>query len=134
MAQNQQAQLPDAETAFATLFDNVHQQVFFHKLASYGIAPQNEEQQAAMLEGALRLRQLEEQEAYKQAQDNHGEDPFVAANNYLAGLVGEDPRGTSKAAEAISNMTEQLMQCPEFYNSVLAVKAKQAADAARGRY
>ena len=136
MAQNQQAQLPDVETAFATLFDNVHQQVFFHKLASYGIAPQNEEQQAAMLESAFRLRYLEEQEAYKQASDNSSVDPFVAANNYLASLVGEDQQGMSKAAEeeAISNMAAQLMQRPEFYNSVLSIKAKQAADTARGNY
>lgn len=132
MSNNAGPQLPDHETAFATLFDNVHQQVFFHKLASYGIVPENAEQQAAMLEGAWRLRQLEEQEAYKQASDQNG-DPFVAANEYLGSLLGTPASDKQAEDEAINNMAAQLMQRPEFYNSVLALKAKQAADMASRR-
>lgn len=139
VSKQNQPQLPDAQQAFATLFNNVHQQVFFHKLAEvYGIAPQNEAQQAAMLEGAFRLRQLEEDEAYKQASaggpGGYDDDPFVAANRHLASLTGEaDYVKEAHETEAIAGMAAQLMQQPEFYNSVLSLKAKQAADLARAQ-
>lgn len=130
MAQNTQPRLPDAETAFATLFDNVHQQVFFHKLAEvYGIVPQNPAQHAAILEGALRLREIEQSQAYKAAQDE--DDPFVAANRHLAQLVGDDVyQKTAQEQDAIGNMAQHLMRDPDLYASVLALKVKQAADLA----
>lgn len=130
MAQ-QQGGLPDANTAYSRLFDGIHQQVFFHKMASYGCAPESPEQAAAMLEGAIRLRHIEEQMAYKQAQD--ASDPFVAANQYLAGLMGEQQPvyKQAEAESAISDMAADLMQNPEFYNSVLSLKAAEAGEYAR---
>lgn len=122
-------QLPSADDAFARLFNDVYQNVLFHKLASYGIEPTSDAQRAAMIESAMRLRAMEEESAYKAAED--GSDPFVAANEYLAGLAGESPRVKQAAQEeAIGNMAAELMRHPDYYNSVLAIKAKQAADAA----
>ena len=61
-AQNDGAALPDVQTAYNTLFDGVHQQVFFNKLASYGFVPQNEKEAAEMLELAGKLRYVEQEE------------------------------------------------------------------------
>lgn len=120
----------DYDNAQNTVFQNVYQQVFFHKLASFGIEPRNETQYAAMLEGAQRLRQFEEDQLVKQAND--GSDPFVALNQQLAGLMGET--ATVKEAqehEAIANLSDYFSQQPDIYNSVLTLKFAEAQEAAK---
>lgn len=52
---NQIANLPSREEAFATLHTEVFQRTFFSKLASYGIVPQTEDEANKMLELAGRL-------------------------------------------------------------------------------
>ncbi len=129
---NQNA-MPSKESAFDAVFGNVYQQVFFHKLASHGIQPEDGVQHAAMLEGAMRLRQFEDNEATKQA--SASADPYVAINNYLGQMSGEN--ATVKAAQeeqSVNELASHFMQDPDLYNSVISLKVHDAETLANRGY
>ena len=128
-AQNDGAALPDVQTAYNTLFDGVHQQVFFNKLASYGFVPQNEKEAAEMLELAGKLRYVEGEEEKIAADSSRLSNATVALDNVL-GIPREQQEKQSAANDeftAISQAAAQLAEEPAFYNSVLALKAAEAA-------
>ena len=124
MSDKEQA-LPELETAYNNLFEGVHANVFFGKLASHGIAPQNEKEAADLLELAGRLRGVDNEE--KEAGDSRFANPVGALNEVL----GETPQGKQAQAQeeapAYKQAAAALAQEPVFYNSVLALKANEAA-------
>ena len=61
MSDNDQA-LPDVGEAYNNLFEGVHANVFFGKLANHGIQPQNEKEAADLLELAGKLRGVDDTE------------------------------------------------------------------------
>jgi len=128
-AQNDGASLPDVQTAYNTLFDGVHQQVFFNKLASYGFVPQNEKEAAEMLELAGKLRYVEGEEEKVAADSSRVSQANVALDNVLGIPRGQDEKLAAAEDEyaAINQAAAQLAEEPAFYNSVLALKAAEAA-------
>ena len=124
MSDKEQA-LPELETAYNNLFEGVHANVFFGKLANHGIEPQNEKEAADLLELAGRLRGVDNEE--KEAGDSRFANPVGALNEVL----GETPQGkqaqAQEEAQAYKQAAAALAQEPVFYNSVLALKANEAA-------
>ena len=124
MSDKEQA-LPELETAYNNLFEGVHANVFFGKLANHGIEPQNEKEAADLLELAGRLRGVDNEE--KEAGDSRFANPVGA----LSEVLGETPQGkqaqAQEEAQAYKQAAAALAQEPVFYNSVLALKANEAA-------
>lgn len=124
MADNEQA-LPEVGEAYNNLFEGVHANVFFGKLANHGIQPQNEKEAADLLELAGKLRGVDDTE--KEAGDSRFANPVGALNDVL----GETPQGQQAQAQeeemSYKSAAAQLAQEPVFYNSVLALKANEAA-------
>lgn len=122
--------LPDATTAYQTLFDNIHQQVFFNKMAAYGHGVRDQQHAARMLDQAGKLRHLEEVELMKQA--SAADDPYVAAGDYLdqhlasMGYATKTAGYPSEEEMAIKAAAADFASVPEIYNSVLSLKAWEA--------
>ena len=118
--------LPSPEEAYKNLFDGVHTQVFFGKLASYGIQPATEKEAMDLLTLAGQLRHVDGSE--KQAAESSR---FSGAVDALDSIYTETPAGQaqkSAAADlAIEKAAEELMENPEIYNSVLSLSAAEAA-------
>jgi hypothetical protein len=135
MAGNNQAVLPDPQTAYRNLFDGVHQRVFFHKMAQLGYVPQTEKQAEWMLEMAGKLRLVDEEAAVKEAAD--AQDPFAAANAALDAALGRAGfQSVQKAAYddevlSIKQAAAAWAEHPEIYNSVLSLKAAEAEEYAQ---
>ena len=131
---NDQAQaastLPDVQTAYNNLFSGIHQQIFFQKCAAAGYPAHSAEEAQWMLETAGKLRAVEHAAPVKQAADQSN--PYFAANQALDQVMtqyGLDD-GTKQAQEetlAIKQAAYELAQDPTFYNSVLSLKAAEAA-------
>src|SRR4029077_5823954 len=123
--------LPDADTAYQTLFDGVSQRVFFHKLASIRpeYSPQNRQQAEALLNMAGDLRAVDEDAALKSAAD--ASDPFVAAASALSQQLPQYPGAQRRVAQeeslGIKQAAADLAADPMFYNAVLALKVHEAA-------
>ena len=126
MSNENQASLPDPQDAYNHLFDGVHAEVFFGKLASYGIQPASEKEAADLLQLAGQLRHVDSSE--KQASESSR---FGGAVSALNSAVNNTPAGQQKQAEAkgeaIKQAAQQLMQDPSVYASVLSLKAAEAA-------
>ena len=121
--------LPDAQTAYNNLFMGVHQRVFFQKCAAAGHSPRSQEEAQWMLETAGKLRTVEQATPVKQAAD--AQNPYYAANQALDGVMAQLGLGQQQQAQeettAIKQAAYQLAHDPTFYNSVLALKAAEAA-------
>lgn len=124
MSDNKQA-LPEVGEAYNNLFEGVHANVFFGKLANHGIQPQNEKEAADLLELAGKLRGVDDNQ--KEAGDSRFANPVGALNEVLS----ETPQGQQVQAQeeeaTYKSAAAQLAQDPVFYNSVLALKANEAA-------
>lgn len=120
------ADLPNPVDAYNHLFDSVHAQVFFGKLANYGVQPTTEKEAADLLTLAGQLRHVDGSE--KRAAD---QSRFVGAVSALNSVVGNTPAGRQQQAafadQAIKQAAEELMQDASVYNSVLSLKAAEAA-------
>ena len=118
--------LPSPEEAYKNLFDGVHTQVFFGKLASYGIQPATEKEAMDLLTLAGQLRHVDGSE--KQAAE---QSRFEGATSALGSIIGETPAGRQQQAaaseQAVKQAAEELMQDADIYNSVLSLKAAEAA-------
>ena len=121
--------LPEPQVAYQNLFDGVHARVFFQKMASYQYVPQTQQQAQYMLETAGKLRAVEQSPAIKQAAEQS--DPFFLANAHLSQALGLEPQVKIAAAQeeelAIRHAARGIMSDPTFYNSVLSLKAAEAA-------
>jgi len=131
-AQAQAPALPDPDTAYQNLFDGIHQRVFFNKMAAYGYVPQTPAQAQYMLEMAGTLRAVEQEAAVKQAADEN--DPYFLAKQHLNQVLGvHGLDGGIKQAQAqndafaIKQAAYELANDPLLYNSVLSLKAAEAA-------
>jgi hypothetical protein len=119
-----QASLPDPETAYNNLFNGVHQQVFFGRLAAHGVAPQTEKEAEDLLMLAGRLRSAEEQE--KTAGDSRFGAPLAALDGVLSDEGMAKSAYDMEEAYSIKMAAAELAQDPTIYNSVLALKAAEA--------
>lgn len=131
-AENTVASLPDADTAYNTLFQNIDQRVFFHKLAAAGYVPRNEKEAQDLLDLRAQLAIAAESDAFKAAEAAGS--PYAMAKAALDQYLGESgvihPAHRIRAQEeaiAIQKTARDLAQDPLIYNSVLVLKAAEAA-------
>ena len=127
----QASPLPNPEQAYNHLFDTVHGQVFFGKLAEAGYVPQTQKEAEDMLQLAGKLRLAEQDPAVKQAAA--ASSPLSQAAGALDGVLTENgmdgqlkqAAATEKEA-ALQQAVAHLLKDPDVYNSVLALKAAEA--------
>lgn len=129
MSDSNQA-LPNPDDAYSHLFQNIHAQVFLGKLASeYGIQPATEKEATDLFEIAAQLRGHDN--PVKQAAD---QSRFGDAASALNSVLQSTPEGQQKLAYtqdyAVKQAAAALMQDPAVYNSVLSLKAEEAAQLA----
>lgn len=126
--------LPDPQAAYDHLFQNVHQRVFFQKLAAAGYEPATAQQAGDMLKLAGHLRIAQEEQQVKAAAA--GSDPYAAALAHLEGAMTDAGFSGGKQAAfreqewAVKQAAGDLMADPDMYNAVLALKAHEADAAA----
>lgn len=123
-------EFPNPVEAYNHLFQNIHAQVFLNKLASeYGIQVNSEKEASDLFAIAGQLRAHEN--PVKQAAD---QSRFGDAASALNSVIESTPAGQQKLAYtqdfAIKQAAADLMQDPAIYNSVLALKAEEAAQLA----
>ena len=111
--------LPNPTDAYNYLFSNVHAQVFLNKLAGYGIVPSTEAEVSDLFALAGQLRHIDSPE--KQAAEHSRFGSAVAGlNNALT--------STPEAQDyAVKQATYDLANDPAIYNSILSLKALEAA-------
>ena len=130
MSNKNQATLPDPAEAYNNLFEGVHANVFFGKLANHGFQPQSEKEAADLLQLAGRLRHVDENEKAASIDQSRFEGPAQALDGILSGAgLGEvkAAKAYDEETHAIKAAAAQLAQEPLFYNSVLSLKAHEAA-------
>jgi len=111
--------LPNPNDAYNYLFSNVHAEVFMNKLAGYGIVPSTEAEVSDLFALAGQLRHIDS--PTKQAADHSRFGSAVAGLN--AALTS-----TPEAQDyAVKQATYDLANDPNIYNSILALKAHEAA-------
>ena len=116
---NEAAGLPTPVDAYNHLFDNVHAQVFFGKLANYGIQPTTEKEAADLLTLAGNLRHVENEKTASSR--------FSGAVSALNNVVKNSPQQEAFTESSIKQAAAELMQDASVYNSVLSLKAAEAA-------
>lgn len=116
------ATLPDPQTAYNTLFDEVHSEIFFRKCAAAGIHPESAEDAQIMLETAGRLR------AVKQAEAAPPTSVFRQLKTAADQLFGAHaPQAARHEQEqSIKAAADAILSDPKYYNAVLSVKAADA--------
>lgn len=124
----QQANLPDAQVAYNTLYEAAHARVFFQKCAAAGYEPQNDAQARWMLETAGKLRLLDQHVGVqKQAQEH---DPYYQASNRLDQLLArygiQDKTAQDQHELGLRQAAVDLAGDPTLYNSILALKTAEA--------
>ncbi len=132
--QSNQAVLPDAKTAYDHLFDNVHAQVFFGRLAQRGIIPQDEKQASDLFALAGRLRHVTQAEKTAGDQESPYAGALRALDNLLSqsGLGGQVKQAQARERElAIKEAAAQVAEDPAIYNAVLSLKSYEASLAAQ---
>jgi hypothetical protein len=131
VSQTTGAALPDPQAAYNHLFQAVHSQVFFQKCAAAGIHPRTADEANWMLECAGKLRQISEDATVKQAaaQDNPYYRMSAGLDAVMAqyGLAGGPTKTAADAEAGYKQAAASLMADPSIYNSVLALKAHEAA-------
>ena len=116
-----------ADTAYATIVNNLAAPFFFAKLAGYGIVPANESDAAEIWSAAAKMHVLyaneQEKAAAAQASDlaatNSQLDEMLAA----AGLAGT----TEKAAHVFYDAAKVAADDPQIAQAVLTLQAAAAA-------
>lgn len=124
MAKNE-ATLPNPEDAYNQLFEGVHSQVFFGKLASYGIQPTTEKEAMDLFELAGRLRHVDGPEKQAAAQSRFG-GVVSALDSVLDNTPAVRQQQAVHGKQAVKQAAAELMQDPGVYNAVLSLKAQEA--------
>lgn len=123
------ATIPDRDAAFNTLYSDIHNRVFFNKLASAGYVPENMAQAQAYLDMGEQLLATSTM-SIKQAADAN--DPVLLAKQALDNYLGVNSLTYQNHEEAerlsIQKTAAALAQNPEIYNAVLVLKAAEAAE------
>jgi hypothetical protein len=121
MSENNSA-LPDPVSAYQHLFDRVHAQVFLNKLASYGIVPTTEAELEDLFTVAAQLRPVPGAEKQAAASSR-----FESAASALGAVANPQQAPGAFQESALKQAVAELAADPDIYNSVLAVKAAEAA-------
>lgn len=122
--------VPDQDTAFNNLFLGVRSRAFFHKLASHGFVPSTPEQERNYLILAEETKRYMSHPTVKAASDSR--DPVAAAVRDLQAHMSH--RGITPATKlandqlVIDQAADQFLNDPTIYNSVLSLKAAEAAE------
>lgn len=116
------ASLPNPSDAYQHLFNNVHAEVFFQKLASAGITPANAAEAEQLLALGGKLRPVGE--AQKQA--SRYDAPLRALDAVLGTTPAEAHSQQIQHGNAIKAAAAQLAADPSIYASVLSLKAAEA--------
>lgn len=121
--------LNDPSQAYAYLMQQVYVPAFFNKLASYGIAPQNEQEAQNLLEIGASMWQLHQAQAASAAQ---GREAFLKKANtelktILSSVYGQDPMVKRAEWEAsIDRIAQHIAADPTIQQSVLTCQAALA--------
>ena len=114
-------ELPSPVDAYNTVFQNVHAEVFFQKLASYGIEPQTAQDAHDLLELGAKLSVLP---------DAPEDRPFAKYSSALDSMLNQSGvnAGQQKQAntQAVYNAATQLAQQPEIYAATVSLKKAEA--------
>jgi hypothetical protein len=111
--------LPNPNDAYNYLFSNVHAEVFMNKLAGYGIVPSTEAEVSDLFALAGQLRHIDSPE--KQAAEH-------SRFGYAVAGLNDALNSTPEAQDyAVKQATYDLANDPNIYNSILALKAHEAA-------
>jgi len=109
--------LPQPEVAFQKMA-GLYNEVFFHKLAEYGLGPQNEAEAQTLLESAVSLRAQHQ----KQASTSNR---FAALSHVLPGVGGGESY-ESLQEQADQSLALKLASDPEIYASLLSLAVNDA--------
>lgn len=130
MAANQNT-LPDQNQAYNTLYQGIHQQIFFRKCAQAGLVPRTEGEALAMLETAGKLQAVAQTEQVKSAEEANS--PFHQMNAALDSVLTK--YGLDAGAPAHQEVdlgfrqaAAALAEDANFYNSVISLKAAEAEE------
>lgn len=124
-------QIPDQDSAFNNLFHGVRLKAFFHKLASHGLVPQNEQQAQNFLKLAEDIRFYKQHPQVKQASD--AADPVAAAVHDLQAHMQQRGLIQKSAGDEIfiNRVADEFAADPTVFNSVLSLKVAEAQDVAQ---
>jgi hypothetical protein len=111
-----QVQLPAAEQA-VPLVDWIYCERFFDKMAEYGFSPRTDEERMAMLQTALQLDSI---------QDEQQASPYVLANQKLAEHLQGQSQSAANAPAERQQLALALAQHPELYKAALALNLAQS--------
>lgn len=114
--------LPEPQQAYDHLFNNVHGRVFFSRLGMHGVQPLNEKEANDLLMLAARLRTESDNENVKAASESR----FGG----MLGALGEPANDQQQDTLAIKQAAEYYASDADIYNSVLSLKAHEAAELA----
>jgi len=117
--------LPNPQDAYDQLFQNVHAEVFFGKLASYGIKATTQKEAADLLGLSQNLRQYDGAE--KVAADSSRFGGAASALDNITTQPTTPARRHQAQGQAIKQAASQLAQDPSIYNAVISLKAHEAA-------
>lgn len=123
--------LPDPQTAYNNLFYGIHSEVFFNKCAAYGHVPQTHDDALWMLQTSAQLRAEEERQASCGSRGSDSGSPYYrmkAALDNVLQASGVDVQAPEREL-AVKGAATRLADDPVFYNSVLSLKAAEAAQA-----
>ena len=124
-------ELPSADQAYA-LRQEIVQQVFFSKMAEYGIVPNTQPEADAMWRTADQCMQLRQHPSVKQAQDNVN--PLFLAEQKLMELSSQygfqSSVKTAEEAAALNQLTTAYAQNPDVYKAMLSLAHAESAASA----
>lgn len=105
--------------------------VFFQKLASFGIAPQTQEEAATMIELGSGLLVAHQQQETKQAS---GLSSLLAkAKQNIDQTLGVSKQASAFDDRQVNRIADELVNNADIYNSIVSLKAAEA-DYVRQQY
>jgi len=122
-------QLPDEQTAYATIIETVDKRAFFHKMAQLGIVPETAEEADSLYNLSFKVAELAAQQGdspFAAPQTKTGSDRFAEAHIALDKMAGVAPPTSNEASEAAL----AFAQDPNVYASTLVLKHAEATAAA----
>lgn len=118
---NTQLALPPAEQA-SQVRASIVQDVFFAKMAEYGVVPRTQDEAAAMLRTGQQCLALQQHPAVKQASQQGN--PFLEAERRLTELssqYGFDTAKTAAEKTALNQISLAYAQEPDVYKAMLSL-------------
>lgn len=125
---NEHKTLPTPQEAYNTLLEDVHNRIFFHKLASVGRTPRTTQEAEFMLQTAFKLRGAEK--AAEETDSVYGR-MYRQLSEVVDGPTAQQAAKQATTKLADDSMWEaagEAMQLPAVYDAALALKAAEAAD------